>query len=416
VSDRVHRADARAFVIGVVAVAAGLAVAYIGLAAQTGGRLPAKSYTEVVARFDDVGALKPKQKVVVAGIRVGQVSRIVYDAGSARVTLRLDGTRPVYRDASASIRTESALGRKYVSLDPGTPASGPLGSHVLGVDSTASTDDIDTVLSTFDAPARHGMSVGLTNLGGGLIGKGPGLNGFLGHSPSLLSDGRTVIQAVSAPESNLAGLIDQTERVASSFSGREQDIADLLDSSEAVFAAINVDDGKPLSETLERSPETLQSARRTLKALRPTVADAAVATKTLRPGVRDLAEATPNLRTFLRTARRPLDRVPAVAKDAEPAVVSLDAFAKDARPLVGRTSRLLEHSGPLLKTFRPYLPDAGHFFANNDLLSGNFGPDEHYFGIEMAMFGLYNASLPDPLYDADPYPGPGKAFDRQADQ
>jgi phospholipid/cholesterol/gamma-HCH transport system substrate-binding protein len=413
VSDRVHRDDARAFFIGIVAVAVALLVAHLGLTAQTGGRLPAKSYTEVAARFDDVGALKAKQKVVVAGIRVGQVSRITYDAGSALVTLRLDGTRPVYRDATASIRTESALGRKYVSLDPGTPASGPLGTRVVAGGSTA---DIDTVLSTFDAPARRGMSVGLTNLGGGLIGKGPILNGFLDRSPTLLSDGRTVLQAVSAPESNLTGLIDQTERVASSFDGRERDIADLLDSSEETFAAINVDDGKPLKETLERSPETLRSAQKTLRALRPTLKDAAVATKRLRPGVRDLAEATPDLRSFLRTARKPLDRVPAVAKDAEPAVVSLDDVVTDARPLVRRTSRLLTHSGPLLKTFRPYLPDAGHFFSNNDLLSGNFGPDEHYFGIQMAMFGLYNASLSDPLYDAEPYPGPGNAFDRQADQ
>lgn len=415
-SESVHRADARAFLVGTLAVAVALVVAYIGLAAQTGGRLPAKSYTEVSARFSDVGALKPKQKVVIAGVRVGQVSGITYDAGSALVTLRLDGTRVVHRDATAAIRTESALGRKYISLDPGSPAAGPLGSRVLNTDATASTADVDTFLSSFDPPARRGLSVGLTNLGGGLLGTGPGLNTFLDHSPSLLADGQTVLQSVTAPESNLPGLLRETEQLVGSFRGREHDIADLLVSSEKTFAAINVDEGKPLAQTLDRAPETLSAARSTLKDLEPTLDDAAVATETLRPGVRDLAAATPDLRAFLSSAPTPLRKVPDVADDAAPALASLDVLVKDARPLVRRTSRLLDDAAPFLTTFRPYVPDAARFFSNHDLLSGNFSPDEHYFSIQMAFFGAYNASLPDPMYDADPYPGPGKAFDREADE
>lgn len=412
-SDRVHRADARAFLIGVAAIVIALVVAYVGLAAQTGGRLPAKAYTEVPARFADVGALKPKQKVVIAGVRVGQVSRIAYDAGSALVTLRLDGRRPVYRDATAAIRTESALGRKYVSFDPGTPAAGALGAGVLGVDATTPTLDFDTVLSTFDAEARRGMSTGLANLGGGLFGSGPGLNSFFARSPALLSDGRVVVQAVSAPEADLPGLITEAEQLATSFRGREQDIADLVKTSEQTFAALNVDGGKPLAETLRRAPDTLREARSTLTDLNPTVEDVAVAVETLRPGVRDLAEATPDLRSFLDTSPKPLRRVPGVADDAVPAVTNLHALVTDARPVVPRASRTLSHAGPLLKTFGPYVPDAGRFFSHHDLLSGNLSPDKHYFGIQLAMFGLYSASLDDPTYDADPYPGPGKAFQRQ---
>lgn len=72
------------------------------------------------AAFDQVGALKPRAPVVIAGVKVGQVSSI--DLGSdlrAHVTLTVDGTLKLPDDTTAAIRTAGLLGDQFIALEPG---------------------------------------------------------------------------------------------------------------------------------------------------------------------------------------------------------------------------------------------------------------------------------------------------------
>ena len=77
---------------------------------------------EVDALFDNIGGLKVRSPVTMAGVRVGRVSGIRYDnqAYQARVTLTI---RPEFdmipTDTSASIFTAGLLGEQYISLLPG---------------------------------------------------------------------------------------------------------------------------------------------------------------------------------------------------------------------------------------------------------------------------------------------------------
>ena len=79
------------------------------------------SYT-VDALFDNIGGLKVRSPVTMAGVRVGRVSASTYDpkAFQARVTLSI---RPEFNmipaDTSASIFTAGLLGEQYVALQPG---------------------------------------------------------------------------------------------------------------------------------------------------------------------------------------------------------------------------------------------------------------------------------------------------------
>lgn len=76
----------------------------------------------VQARFDNIGGLKVKAAVTMAGVRVGRVSKIEMDSDryQALVTFDIDGRYdklPV--DTSASILTSGLLGDQYIGLDPG---------------------------------------------------------------------------------------------------------------------------------------------------------------------------------------------------------------------------------------------------------------------------------------------------------
>lgn len=77
---------------------------------------------KVSARFDNVGGLKVKAAVTMAGVRIGRVSGIAFDNKKyqALVTMDIDGRyQNIPKDSSASILTSGLLGDQYVGIEPG---------------------------------------------------------------------------------------------------------------------------------------------------------------------------------------------------------------------------------------------------------------------------------------------------------
>ncbi|CAM4236825.1 outer membrane lipid asymmetry maintenance protein MlaD [Vreelandella rituensis] len=83
---------------------------------------PAESF-QLEANFANVGGLRPRARVTMAGVTVGRVEAIELDTEwfDARVTLRLDGELEgqLSRDTTAAILTAGLLGEQYVGLSVG---------------------------------------------------------------------------------------------------------------------------------------------------------------------------------------------------------------------------------------------------------------------------------------------------------
>ena len=81
----------------------------------------------VEARFDNIGSLKVRSPVTMAGVRVGRVSAIAFDRKTfeAVVTLRIDSAyeQSIPDDTFAKIFTAGLLGEQYVGLDAGGSAT-----------------------------------------------------------------------------------------------------------------------------------------------------------------------------------------------------------------------------------------------------------------------------------------------------
>lgn len=71
------------------------------------------------ARFASVGDLKQGAPIRIAGVKVGQVTRVALKDYLAETELSLDRAVVLPKDTVASIRTEGLLGNTYVSLSPG---------------------------------------------------------------------------------------------------------------------------------------------------------------------------------------------------------------------------------------------------------------------------------------------------------
>lgn len=75
----------------------------------------------IQARFDNIGGLKVRAPVKSAGVVVGRVGEIQFDAESytALVSLQIDRRYHFPRDTIATINTSGLLGEQYVGFDVG---------------------------------------------------------------------------------------------------------------------------------------------------------------------------------------------------------------------------------------------------------------------------------------------------------
>jgi phospholipid/cholesterol/gamma-HCH transport system substrate-binding protein len=107
--------------VGLFVVAGIAALLFLALKVGSTSAINASDSYEVVARFENIGGLKPRAPVKSAGVVVGRVADIQFDNESfeAAVTLRLDKRYAFPRDSSAAILTSGLLGEQYIGLDAG---------------------------------------------------------------------------------------------------------------------------------------------------------------------------------------------------------------------------------------------------------------------------------------------------------
>lgn len=82
---------------------------------------PSHAY-HVSAEFSNIGGLKVRAPVTIAGVRIGEVTQIELQPGelNAKVTMLLRSDKKIpYEDSSARILTEGLIGSNYISIVPG---------------------------------------------------------------------------------------------------------------------------------------------------------------------------------------------------------------------------------------------------------------------------------------------------------
>jgi phospholipid/cholesterol/gamma-HCH transport system substrate-binding protein len=109
----------RDLIVGLFVLAGLAALGYLSL--RVGGlELSGPERIELRATFDDIGGLSARAPVRVAGVKVGQVSRIDLDDDlRAEVFLEVDSGVGLSIDSSAAIRTAGLLGDQFISVELG---------------------------------------------------------------------------------------------------------------------------------------------------------------------------------------------------------------------------------------------------------------------------------------------------------
>lgn len=104
---------------------------------------------EIRARFSGIGGLGIGDKVVISGVKVGQVSRIELDSETylADVFLDIANQYELPDDTAAFISSESLLGGLYMQLEPG--ASEDMLEHGGVIEYTQAPQNLEQLLGQF---------------------------------------------------------------------------------------------------------------------------------------------------------------------------------------------------------------------------------------------------------------------------
>lgn len=98
------------------------ALIFLAMQATDSGGVKTGDTYQVRAYFTNVGSLKPKAPVAMAGVTVGRVNSIELDPETleAHVVMNIDNRfNDLPSDTSASVLTSGILGDQYVGLEPG---------------------------------------------------------------------------------------------------------------------------------------------------------------------------------------------------------------------------------------------------------------------------------------------------------
>ncbi|MCL2656782.1 MAG: outer membrane lipid asymmetry maintenance protein MlaD [Betaproteobacteria bacterium] len=107
--------------VGVFVVIGIVALIFLALRVGNLGGEKIQNPYEISAYFDNIGGLKVRAPVKVAGVVIGRVTDIGYskDRYRALVTLKLDGRYEFSKDTYFTINTSGLLGEQYVGVEPG---------------------------------------------------------------------------------------------------------------------------------------------------------------------------------------------------------------------------------------------------------------------------------------------------------
>jgi len=114
-----ERSPVRDFIVGLFVLAGLAAIAWLSFSVG-GFSFHGRGGLKLLADFNETGDLKVRAPVVIAGVRVGEVTGLSLDKDfRALVEMNVDPDLKLPTDTQASIVTAGVLGDRYISLQPG---------------------------------------------------------------------------------------------------------------------------------------------------------------------------------------------------------------------------------------------------------------------------------------------------------
>jgi virulence factor Mce-like protein len=342
--------------VGAITLLVAIVAVFLSYNANSG--LPFVPSYDLKAEFENSANLVVGNDVRIGGQRVGSVAEITPKPGqdggppTAEVQLKLDKqVEPLPVDSTMIIRPRSALGLKYVEINPGDSEEGfTPGDTIPAEQAQPEPVEIDDVFNTFDLKARRGSQRSLDGFGTALAGRGDDINEAIVELVPLLTHLEPVARNLSDPRTRLGRLFEALAAAASEAAPVAETQGSLFVNLDTTFIALSSVARPFIQRSIELSPPAEDEAIRGFPQQRPFLRNSAAFFRELKPGVKVLPTTAPVLADALEIGTRTLARTPEFNAQLEDVFVALKNFAED--PLVPRGIARLDDT---VEALRPTL-------------------------------------------------------------
>ena len=315
---------------------------------------------EIRAAFRDSAGIKPHSPVRIAGVEVGEVTKVAHTspgAQSAVVTMAIrDRGRPVRKDAKAKIRPRIFLeGNFFVDLAPGSARSPELGDgDTIAASRTTTPVQFDQVLSALKADTRNDLQhvfeeVGQAKDDGGA----KAFNDSLKYQPAAYKFTAIVTEALLGKRpGDLGDWVRDQGVVAGAVDADPARLRELVVDFNATAAAL-ADRESALTSAVGELPRTLRAASPALDELRAAFPAVREFARGAQPGVRSLGptvDATLPLVKQLRGLVRPSE-LRGLARNLHAATPALARLATSAPGVFAQLRALASCANEVLVPF-----------------------------------------------------------------
>ena len=324
---------------GILLVAAAVALVYAFTLYN-----PFAQHFEIQAAFKSSVNIKPGSPVRIAGVEVGEVSKVEplrKGADAAIVTLDMKKAgRPVHKDARAKIRPRIFLeGNFYVELRPGSPSAPELGDgDMIPIQQTAVPVQLDQVLKALEKDTRADLREALAELFRSYSDDaGKSFNASLEFQPDAYRFSAQVNDALLGKNpSDLSDYIRDQGTVAAGLDRNPGQLKALISDFNRFAGALAREQGA-LQAAVAELPTTLRNATPALDALNAAFPDVRRLAVGAVPGVRSTGPALEALQPLVVQLRALVSRpeLRGLSADLRSATPPLTRFARQTVPLLG---------------------------------------------------------------------------------
>src|SRR3954462_12231858 len=294
--------------------------------------LVGKDFFVIKAEMSTAQAVTPGQgqTVNIAGVQVGEISKVELKEGKAVITLRMEPRYGrVYKDATVLLRPKTGLKDMVAELEPGTSSAGRLKEGgVIPVGQTLPDVNLDEILASLDGDTRDYLTVLVDAGGQGLRGNGRRLANTIRRFEPSARYGRQVFGALALRRQNIKRVVHNLSLIMAELGHKDRQVAQFVQNSNAVFAALAHQDAN-LRAMLGELPSALDETQRGLGKAKTLADELGPTLGALRPGARALGPTLRQVRPFVRGT------TPVIHDEIRPFVRASRPTVKQLKPALG---------------------------------------------------------------------------------
>jgi phospholipid/cholesterol/gamma-HCH transport system substrate-binding protein len=328
-----------------------------------------QDFYEVEAEFTTAQAVTPGQgqTVQIAGVDIGQISKVELEDGKGVVTLRIEPEHDrVYRDATALLRPKTGLKDMVVELVPGTPEAGRLDEgERIPVGQTLPDVNLDEILASLDDDTRQYVQLLVSGAAEGLRGNGRRLASALRRFEPVNRDLLEINGELTTRRQSIRRVMHNLSLLTEELGSKDDQLARFVETSNQFFEALAAEDDS-LRAALAELPGALTETERALGKTRVLASELGPTLQGLRPAARALGPALRRTQPFLRASTPVIrDQLRPFARDAQAPVAALRPALNDLAATTPKLSTSFKVVNALLNTlaYNPPGPDdEGYLF------------------------------------------------------